>query len=419
MADPEKLDQLFGPPKEVTRFFDAKSLKPSEHWLDTDFDAHALAFTVARSAGYDVLGDIKAAISKALHEDLSFEQFRANLEPILKAKGWWGERADGVQLGSPRRLETIYWANVNTARAAGEWEQIQETKEVLPYLLYEISTALHKRELHLSWVGTILPVDDPWWDTHYPPNGWNCQCRVAQISEWEAEQLGYDPKKPKPAPDSPTQSFVNRRTGEVVRVPIGIDPGWANNPGKTRMKNASDFLAGKFLNMSNEARLTATKDLADSWLFRRIQSGEVPYNETPVAAEAVPSNQARGSLAVPFAVLPEDVAAQLDATGRVVRLSVATAKKQLRKRVSKNLLPSVTADDYQKVQTMLDSGQIYSQGALKVVAIMDLGGVLWLAALKRAATAADEIYLTSFRRASPSDITTALKRGSLIRDRKN
>ena len=38
--------------------------------------------------------------------------------------------------------------------------------------------------------GTLLPVDDPWWQTHYPPNGWGCKCWVRQVSRREAERLG-------------------------------------------------------------------------------------------------------------------------------------------------------------------------------------------------------------------------------------
>ena len=37
---------------------------------------------------------------------------------------------------------------------------------------------MEKREEHLALVGTIRPIEDPWWDTHMPPSAWNCKCSV-------------------------------------------------------------------------------------------------------------------------------------------------------------------------------------------------------------------------------------------------
>ncbi|MBY6244196.1 phage minor head protein, partial [Methylosinus sp. Sm6] len=199
----------------------------------------------------DILGDVRGALLQAIEGRRDFDEFRKGLEPLLKEKGWWGKAQQidpltgkpvEVQLGSARRLRTIYWANVNTAYAAGEWERTWRTRRVLPYVEYLISTALHKREEHLEWVGTILEVEDPWWDTHWPPNGWGCLCRTAQLSEDEAQGR---PHFGKPPPDFGMAVFVNKRTGEISRVPIGIDPGWNNNPGKFRMRMAADLIAGK------------------------------------------------------------------------------------------------------------------------------------------------------------------------------
>lgn len=33
-----------------------------------------------------------------------------------------------------------------------------------------------------------------------------------------------------------TRAFTNKRTGEIVHVPVGIDPGWGGNPGLVRVK---------------------------------------------------------------------------------------------------------------------------------------------------------------------------------------
>jgi hypothetical protein len=42
---------------------------------------------------------------------------------------------------------------------------------------------------------------------------------------------------PDKAPPSPTREYTNPRTGEISRVPVGIDPGFAYNPGKSRLEH--------------------------------------------------------------------------------------------------------------------------------------------------------------------------------------
>ena len=48
--------------------------------------------------------------------------------------------------------------------------------------------------------------------------------------------------------DFSTYRWKNKRTGEVLRVPNGIDPGWQSNPGMTRERNVQQMLAGKDYN---------------------------------------------------------------------------------------------------------------------------------------------------------------------------
>jgi len=357
-ADPFAPKEFAKPPQEVLRFFKAKGLQPSWHWQDVLLDEHAYAFTVAKSAGYDVLADIRAAVDKAIEERQDFHDFARELIPTLQRKGWWGKaraidpdtgKPRTVQLGSPARLKIIYEANIHTAYAAGEWERSWRTRRALPYLVYELSTSIDKRPEHLTWVGTILPVEDPWWDTHFPPNGWGCKCGARQISEWEAKQ---SPEFGKAPTDFGTRFEVNRRTGQVMEVPNGIDAGWNNNPGKARMKSAADLLAGRLDAMDEATRRIAAQDLAGSALFRAIASGVFKFD--PLSLD--PGNLARGQIATPLAALPERVARVIGARGRTARLTVRDAQ-------------TIGADpnDYAFIQQLLDEGAVDGNGVVQGV----------------------------------------------------
>jgi hypothetical protein len=131
------------------------------------------------------------------------------------------------------------------ARAAGQWERVQRSKRALPYLLYVRTVSAEPRQEHLAWSGTILPVDHPFWKTHFPPNGWGCKCAVRAVTAREAEGLARREGYSTEAPPTPTEPFVNRRTGELANVPAGIDPGWQTNPGLARARTLTRALQDK------------------------------------------------------------------------------------------------------------------------------------------------------------------------------
>ncbi len=274
---PSNPDLFKTAPAEVVRYFRAKQSIPTFDWRDIAPAEHAYSWTVAKTAGFDVLEDLRAAVDAAIVNRVPFEEFRQQLTPTLQAKGWWGRRIvedprDGVpkivQLGSPRRLRTIYWANVRTAHAAGEWERTQRTKRFLPFLAYTLSQAERRRLEHEGWVGTVLPVDDPWWDTHYPPNGWGCKCGVRQVSGREAERLGWTENTT--SPDPQLRPWRNKRTGQTVMVPTGIDPGWDTNPGKHRARNLAELLSDRIDRLPLRARPAAIADLVASPAFKHF-----------------------------------------------------------------------------------------------------------------------------------------------------
>lgn len=206
-------------PRSVRKYLEDKGLKPSWDWDEVWQEEHAHAFTVAKAMGQDVLAALRSAVDAAIEGGLPFAEFQKRVRDTLAELGWWGVQdrrnpktgeVETVELGTPRRLKTIYTTNARVARAVGQWQRIQETKDLRPYLIYELGPSEHHRPEHESWAGTILKVDDAAWNKMYPPNGWGCRCRVRQLSEAEA----------------------NRKGGETDAPDVSsIEPEWAYNPG--------------------------------------------------------------------------------------------------------------------------------------------------------------------------------------------
>jgi len=257
------------PPQRALDFFRAKGLQASYDFRDMEREEHNHAFTVAKMLDMDLLADVRDAVDRAIAEGQTARQFREGLQPLLEARGWWGrqEMTDPVtgeqrlvQLGSARRLQIIYDTNLSTAYAAGHWQAIVTNAKYRPYLMYDAVDDDRTRPQHRAWDNLVLRWDDPWWRTHYPPNGWRCRCSVIQLSERDLRKLGKS--GPDDAPHEPTRAWANPRTGEVRQIPLGVDPGWDYHPGREAAQHLAEAAVEKIAMVPAELAASAFKQLA-------------------------------------------------------------------------------------------------------------------------------------------------------------
>ena len=118
--------------------------------------------------------------------------------------------------------------------AAGRWQQLQAVKDRRPYWRYRHSDASENpRPNHLAWDGLVLRADDPWWETHFPPNGWGCKCYIEALSKRHLERLGKSGPDTAPALDARPVTVGQGAGQRTAVVPAGIDPGFAYAPGRT------------------------------------------------------------------------------------------------------------------------------------------------------------------------------------------
>lgn len=68
----------------------------------------------------------------------------------------------------------------SSAVMAAKWEEFAEDGDRYN-LQYRTVGDDHVRPEHAALNGTTLPFNDAFWDSYYPPNGWNCRCTVVQV----------------------------------------------------------------------------------------------------------------------------------------------------------------------------------------------------------------------------------------------
>lgn len=233
------------PPKDALEAFARRDeLKVSVNWRDLQPEEHARAFTVAKIARTELLVTVRDSLNKALAEGHSFAMWQKAIVPELQKAGWWGMvqnreltgTDDAVFVGE-KRLRTIFRTNMRVSHAAGQWERFRQVKAFRPYLRYSAVMDSRTRPQHARWHGIILPVEHPFWQTHFPPNGWNCRCAVIGLSERDLERRGWkvttEEELARLVPMDPVGRMPFGPPGQRrdrPRLPA-IDPGWDYNVG--------------------------------------------------------------------------------------------------------------------------------------------------------------------------------------------
>ncbi len=256
-------------PKLAVDYLKAKGYTITWNWQEQLESAHARAFTVAKVTRMDVLETIRKATEEAIEKGIPERDYIADLEPKLKALGWWGKtkvsNTNGteqtIQLGSPHRLRTILRTNKMAAYHAGRYAEQIANAEEQPYWLYVAVQDSRTRASHLALNNKVYRYDDPIWDTMYPPNDWNCRCRVRALSERRLNKLGLSVSHSDgQIKESWTLAGVDKATGEETHAKVSsittdqgtmtTGAGWNYNVGKSAVGN-DNVLIRKILDVQN------------------------------------------------------------------------------------------------------------------------------------------------------------------------
>jgi hypothetical protein len=280
-ADPALASVFRRPFAEQLAFFRGKldNLVPTARWNDIWKIAHDRAFMVAGAAKAELLADLAGAVDKAIAEGETLDAFRKRFAEIVERHGWHGWTGEATKAGRAWRTRIIYQTNLSTSYAAGRLAQLKDAGFKL--WVYRHSGAEHPRQQHLAWDGLTLPADHPFWQTHYPPSGWGCRCRVVGANGPEgAKRLGGNPDYSEPPAG---WDSIDPKTGE----PPGIDKGWGYMPGAT--------VAG------DVARAVARKTVAWPYEAAKAYMADVPVHLRDALALAIRSQPETGEAARRYA----------------------------------------------------------------------------------------------------------------------
>lgn len=262
------LKAMFGmEPTQAIEYLKRKGFSITWDWHEVDAATHARAFTVAKASRLDILQDIRNALTDNLQQGKTLRDFQRDLQPVLQSKGWWGKQivvdsegnAEKIQLGSPRRLATIYQTNAQSAYMAARHAEALRAVKTHPYWMYIAINDKYTRPSHRALNGKVFRWDDPIWQYIMPPNGFNCRCRFTALSEREVKRRGLKVESSAGMVTTKTvDSGFNKRTGEVnstnvivlrttdaagKQITFSPDPGFNGSPAQSHLFD--DYLFAK------------------------------------------------------------------------------------------------------------------------------------------------------------------------------
>ena len=389
------------PPEKAIEYFRSKGMRISWNWQDTWQEAHAKAFTVAKVAKMDVLTAIRSEVDRALATGMTEREFMRTLAPRLKQMGWWGrQEIEGkmVQLGSTRRLQTIYRTNLQTAYMAGRFKAFQENADHRPYLMYVAIMDGRTRPSHLAMNGRVFHIKDPIWKSHCPPLAFNCRCRVRALSESAVQRMGLSVESSSgKLSEEMRLAGINRESGEQTMRPVTVfrsvvngrtqhispDVGWSYNPGLAAWQPDLDRYPFDVAKQYLEGAITGPD-------FTRFFKGKIGGN-------------------FPVAVLNPKSQIEIASKTKMVVLSQETLLKNLKHH------PEVTLHNYQQIQTVIHDAQVVVEKEGRILIFMQQRDDLYFAVVKRTGDG-KELYLTSFRQTRLEDARREMARGKVIRN---
>ncbi|MFT4191644.1 MAG: phage minor head protein [Comamonas sp.] len=243
---------------------------------------HGKVFAVAGAVKTDLVSDIQASLVQGLTDGTTITDFRKQFDQAVQKHGWSYKGKRGW------RTAVIFDNNMRSAHMAGRWAQLQAGKDRRPYLQYRTAGDARVRPQHRQWNLKIFHIDDPFWQTHYPPNGWNCRCTIRAYSERDLERKNLQVSEPF---QMDTREVVTR-DGEITDVvPVGIDPSWDHNVGQSWI--APEMALGRKLARLPRQLQGIVVDKTITPAFQTVLSDNFKAFRTSVKAASKPDGSAQ------------------------------------------------------------------------------------------------------------------------------
>jgi len=185
---------VFDSQQAALEFLKRKQVVPTSDYQEIWGRNHAFAFTIAQALRFDIVAATKQTLVTALEQGWSERKTRQVMSEVHKRMG--------VTTANPWRLQTIYRTNMQAAYQAGRWNAMWAMRDDRPWLQYVAVMDGSTRETHAALNGKIARVTDSIWREIYPPNGFNCRCRVRALTNAQAKGKKRIRKLPTGFPDS-------------------------------------------------------------------------------------------------------------------------------------------------------------------------------------------------------------------------
>ena len=195
-----KLEFAFGlAPAKAIEWLEKKGVT-DKNYREMTASEIAKSYSIARMTDLDMMQSIKDAMVQAAKDGVPYAEFKKNVLNHMQTAGWvHPDGSGGKQIidpgtgevfGAPRRLETIYRTNMQSAFSAGQYQTYMANIDNRPYWQYQAVGDSRTRPSHLAMSGVVLRHDDPFWTTFYPPNGYNCRCTVIAYAQRDLDRRG-------------------------------------------------------------------------------------------------------------------------------------------------------------------------------------------------------------------------------------
>ena len=132
-------------------------------------------------SGLKTFHELNEAFPSLLDENGNRKPFEQFLNDVQKIHATYNEHY----------LRAEYNFVQASATMAEKWEEFQQDADRY-YLQYRTAGDNKVRPEHADMHGITLPMDDPFWEEFYPPNGWNCRCTVVQVRKSKHPPTDHD-----------------------------------------------------------------------------------------------------------------------------------------------------------------------------------------------------------------------------------